>query len=337
MKRNNSVSHFIAIFALIVVVMMIIMVMVMGGLYIRHALNRQTSTCVPTIINHQSSISALWTQQDIYISPNESTRLVAVEGKIIFIGSITPDNSVRLIAFDENTGNLIWQLGNNNAITLAASSSMLFVGEVGNVTAINPNNGEIVWSSGLPFTNGVTKLLIRNNILYVDTASRNHFLLDTETGKVLQAISYSVDNASNPDVPVWSNHKMDFEFVENISFFQKQIDWPNITEVEIVATDEISGTKLWSSTLSIMGQAAVNPLGIFVLDTNGKLLRLDTKTGAINKLIQFVPFPNKLYECPSGGFRDYGYYLTADNNSQMVFIYLGDGAQLFAYRLPISQ
>jgi outer membrane protein assembly factor BamB len=42
-----------------------------------------------------------------------------------------------LFVVDENTGELIWEFKNSGATTLAISPTMLFVGKVGSVVAVN--------------------------------------------------------------------------------------------------------------------------------------------------------------------------------------------------------
>ncbi len=160
MKSNTPISRLVA---------SAILLMITGSFFVFHILNKQESR-FPIVTNHQSSISALQILQNIYIASNEQSPLIATQGKLIFIGSKSPNDTPRLIALDEITGNLVWQYGNNNENTLTATETMIFVGEVGSVAALNPDTGEVVWSAYLPLASkSVLKMLIRNNILYVDT------------------------------------------------------------------------------------------------------------------------------------------------------------------------
>lgn len=323
MRLNVSLSRFIS---------SIVLLMIVGGFLTFHLLYGQASPWSPTITDHQSSVSALWIRKDIYINPDDQAQMTTVNGKLILIASESMDNPFELIAMDANTGTTIWEYGDTNVSVITASQTRLFVGEVGKVIALKPNNGEIVWSTHLPFTRSVTKVLVRDNILHTDTVSGNHFLLEMETGKILQSISYMTD-----DVPIWSDHQMDLEFVGNIMYFQKHTRLPNgEVDINIIALDELSGAELWSSSVPAASRIAANSLGVFVLTLDGKLLRFDSVAGSKKELIQFTPAPLQRYYIERGTGREYGYHVAVDTDNHLIFVYLGDSAQLFAYRLPIS-
>jgi outer membrane protein assembly factor BamB len=321
MKANISISHIVSFVILLVVV---------GGFLIFHLLQGPAPLWPPPITNHQSSISAWWIQQNIYINPNDQMQLVATEGKLIFIGSTALDRPFRLIALDEGTGKVIWEYGNTNEVVLAVSPSKVFVGEVGKITALSPEDGKIAWSTQLPFTRSVSKLLVRDNILYADTVSENHFLLETETGKILQTISYT-----STDIPIWSDHKMNLVFTGNIEYFQKYSNLLN-GEIDIVAIDGLNGNQLWTASVRAASRIAANVLGVYVLTLDGKLLRFDPVNGTNNQLIQFTPTSLQRNYSEGGTTRDYGYHIAIDETNQRLFVYLGDSAQLFAYRLPLT-
>jgi len=306
----------------------VILLMIVGSFLGFYFLKGQPSPWPPLVANHRSSTSVLWARQNIYMHPSEHTRLIVVGDKLILIGSDALNNPVRLIALDKNTGKIIWEYGNIEEIVLAALPSTIFVGEVGNVVALNPDNGKVVWSTSLPFTRSVTKLLFRDNILYVDTVSENHFLLDAGTGKIIQSISYA-----SGGVPIWSNHEMDLEIVANNMYFQKQTGISS--EVEIVAIEEQSGNQLWISNVLAASKIAVNSQGVYILSLDGKLLRFDTLTGSKSELIQFTPALAERYYSERGTAQDYGYYVAVDPDNQFVYVYLGDGAQLFAFKISL--
>jgi outer membrane protein assembly factor BamB len=289
----------------------------------------------PAITTHQSSVSPIWTRQNVYIENYDQPQMIAVGGKLVLIGSETENGLSSLLAFDGASGTTIWKYGNNSANVVTTSSSVLFVGEVGNVIAINPTDGRIIWSTNLP-ARSVTKVLVRGTTLHADTVSGNHFFLDPVTGKSIQSIDYTIDDAPNENVPQLSNHRMNLDYIGNISLFQKQINWPSVKEVEIIATDETSGIQLWSSTLPLIGRAAPSPLGVFALQTDGKLLHLNTISGMSSNIVQFDPTLTKQYQYQDGAYQNYGYFVTVDNESQMLYVYLGDSRQLFAFKLPVS-
>ncbi len=124
---------------------------------------------------------------------------------------------------------------------------------------------------------------------------------------------------------------MDLDFVGNLGYFQKQTGYPDY-EGEIIAMD-INGYQIWSSgSLSAASRIAASPLGIFVLDLEGKLLKFNPTEGLKEEVIQFTPMP-VLRDDKEGW--NYGYYVAVDTDTQSLFVYTGDSAQLFAFQLPI--
>ena len=322
MKSNTSILRLVT---------SVVLVMIIGSFFVFHVLNKQESR-LPIVTNRQSSIPALQILQNIYIDSDERSPLIAIQGKLMFIGSKSPNDLPRLIALDENTGNLIWQYGNNNETTLTASDTIVYVGEVGSITAINPNTGKIIWTAYLPpASKGVHKLLVWNNILYADTIGGDYFLLEAKTGRVIQSISYAIDGVPNKDIPDWSDHKLDLDFVGSIGYFQKQTGYPDY-EGEIIALD-ISGNQIWSSgSLSAASRIAASSLGVFVLGLDGKLLKFNLAEGSKEEVIQFTPRP-VLRDDKEGW--SYGYYVSVDVGKQLLFVYMGDSAQLFVFQLPV--
>ena len=287
----------------------------------------------PVITSHNSSVASLWVRTDYFIDSSDHTQMIALGNKLFIIGSASDKELPRLIALDMYSGNIIWQYGDANVNVLAISETILFVGQVGQVVALNPNNGTGVWSTSLPFTRSVTKLLVRDNMLYVDTVSGKHFVLDAETGKILQQIVYTIDNTPNPDIPIWSDQNMNLEFVGNIMYFQKQTGYPDYRG-EIIAIDEFNRDQIWKSdSLSVITRIAASPLGIFVIDLEGRLLRFDLTEGTKDEVIQFTPPPNPRYYPENEAAWVYGYYVAIDAENQLLFVYLGDSAQLFAFRI----
>ena len=186
MKQNKLVSNLASL---------ILLVIFLGAFFMISLPDKQTFDWTPIVESRQSPIPELWEHQGIYIELNNQHQLVVAQDKLIYIGTDSPENEpFHVNALDKSTGTKIWQYGTGDENCLATSASLIFVGGVGKVDALNLDDGSIVWTTNLPLTRSVTKLLVRDNILYVDTVSANHFLLEIESGKILQSISYPNDN-----------------------------------------------------------------------------------------------------------------------------------------------
>jgi outer membrane protein assembly factor BamB len=283
------------------------------------------------ITEHRASVPELWSRNNIFISQKSVTQLIATIGKVIFIGSAESDGYPRVIALDEISGKEVWEYKDQNAVVLTAANDSVYVGEVGFVTALNSESGNVLWSTPLPFSKSVTKLVAQDGLIYVDAVGANYYLLDMETGTVLQTINYEINNNLNPSLPIWSEHRMDLELSDNAMYFQKQTGmYPNGDAVEITAMDKLKN-QIWSTTLPAVSRISVNSSGGYILTLDGTLMKLNLSDGHSNDLVEFTPPPILSSTLENGDVVGYGYYVAV--NEQMFYIYFGDSAQLFAFRI----
>lgn len=289
----------------------------------------------PTTANHQSSISPLWIQENIFMAGDDDIQLVAANGRVIYLGGDGFDKPFHVRAVETKTGNSVWEYKNpyNDAINLAISDPLVIVGRVGLVTALSLRDGEMRWTTYLPYTRSVTQLLPRDNMLYVDTVSSNHFVLDIGTGDILQTIEYTVDNMPNSAVPIWSNHRMGLESLGDNMCSWRRIGPPN-GKIEVYRETKYSSTPLWTTVIPDSIQILSNSLGFFALTFDGQVLMVDPVTGAKKEIVRFTPAPQRYYsENGDGGGFKYTYQIAVDSDGHLLFVYLGDGAQLFAFQL----
>lgn len=283
---------------------------------------------------HKSSVSELWSQKNIFMSQSSNTQLIAIMNKVIFIGSQVSNGYPAVIALDAISGIKVWVYEGRDVIALAAAGENVYIGEVGSVTAINSESGDVLWSTLLPFSKSVTNLVVQDGIVYVDAVGANHYLLDMEMGAVLQTIPYTLNEDWNPNLPVWSDHMMNLELSDNARYFQKQT-WlyPNGDVVEITALDKLGG-KIWSTTAPAISRLSANSSGAYVLTLIGKLVKLSLSDGFSTDLLEFAPSPVLTSTLENGDVVGHGYYVAV--SEEMLYVYLGDSAQLFAYNLPIT-
>lgn len=281
----------------------------------------------PVITSHNSSMTPLWVRTNYYMYPSDDIQMVALGNKVFTIGSASDQEEPRLIALDAHTGDIIWQYGDAKVNVLTTSENKLFVGELGGgrIIALNPDTGAIEWST--KHIGNVTNVLVRENILYVDTVSENYLLFEVNTGNLLKTIPYTVGGTTNDEIPIWSDKKKRLQFVGNVMYFQFPTDFP-VDKGEITATDEVNGNQIWNSgPLYAVTRIATSPLGVFALDSDGKLLRFGLTDGAKNQVVQFEPVPTL-----RNGYA-FGYYVAVDSDNHLLFVYLGDSTQLFAFHI----
>ena len=308
-----------------------LLIVILGGIFIYGLLRAPAHIWAPAVEKHQASSPVLWIRDNIYMNPNSQPQMVVENENLILIASEDINSQSGLVAFDAYTGETVWKhSADTNQNNLASLQMGVFVGGVGKVVAYNTDAGEVIWETKLPFTRSVTKLVVQDSILYVDTVSANHFLLETSTGKTLQSINYASGN-----VPVWSDHDMSYTVVEQTLYYQSLGQRGSINdEIKIVAADKESNLQLWKSVIPAASRLVANDFGAFVLTLDGELLYFDPTTGQKEVTIHFTPALQQYYHSEEIVSWEYGYHVAIDEENQLIFVYLGDSAQLFSFRLP---
>jgi hypothetical protein len=319
----------------IVAIVLVIVCVFLGALALFRTIKSPSESQQEQFLTvHHASIPDLWSRNNIDIQRSGSSRLIAAENKVFFIGSESAEKPSRVIALNSISGMTEWEYGKANEISLTSFGKTLFVGEVGSVTALDLDNGRILWSTSLPFAKSITKIVVQDSIVFADSVGMYYFLLDANTGDIIQTLMYVTNDDWNTNLPIWSDHLMNLEVGGAMMYYQSQTGiFPNGDAAEIVAID-ISKNKVWSSNLNPISRISVNPFGVYVLNVDGRILRLNSTNGILDELIRFVPIPHLRNETRKG-FVEHGYYVAVDTNEQVLCVYFGDSGQLFAFQLPV--
>lgn len=270
----------------------------------------ESVTWIPPRSNHTASISPLWVHENIFTDIKLQSLVVSLDNAVIVLGSDDINRKkTKVMAFSSDTGNELWQVDYDGSVITSTGSSII-VGGTREVIALNGNSGEILWRTKLQAN--VTRLVAKDNVLYVGGAASNHYhILDISTGSVLEKVTGSL---SVWDYPVSGN-----------MLYRKT------GEGDVVAISQSNNQELWRSTVNGISNLVMAGSALYVLDENGRLLKLDLITGFSKEVVGFSP-PPFLYSGENMGF-EYSYYMAVDVNSNTLFVYLGDSSQLFAYNI----
>jgi outer membrane protein assembly factor BamB len=231
--------------------------------------------------------------------------MVAVEGKLILLGSDEITRRKGVIAFDGPTGNVIWR-SDFYGLSVVTVGARVIVGGFSRVLALNSENGQTLWETHVPANVGRVEL--RDNLLYVVGGDPPTEILDPGTGNIVD------------------------QFEEPFSFWQEPSLGSSLFRTgrgeDVIAINAISGLEIWRKDAKVISNLAVTPSYIYALDLNGDLFRLNPLTGQSESFIQFTPVPFNLHN--NEGI-PYYYYIATDAN--LIFVYLGDSAQLFAFKI----
>jgi outer membrane protein assembly factor BamB len=298
----------------------------------------------PIVQNRQSTVAELWVIDNVYIGKYHQHQLVVEDDKLVFIGkkaTVSDEQNViaiesdqhKVIAVESGTGKELWRYDAGSEVSIATNSSLVFVGGIGKIRAINISSGELVWTTRYPFTSSILKLVVREDVLHVDTAGMKYFRLKCDTGEIIITSSDVTE-----EVPYWSYYHGDAEIEGNTRYLYKKVG-SSVSNIitEIIAIDNQSNSQLWATKVDSVTRVATNSLGAYLLTPEGFLIRLDAADGNLTNLIQFTPALNlrKYYE--DGLASELGYHLTVDKYNHQLFVYFGDSAQIFAFQLPVSQ
>lgn len=283
---------------------------------------------VAPMSSHKSSIPALWIQSDVYARQNPQPFIVSSAGRIFLLGSNNPFSESSIIAFDNKTGGFLWQLEGLYGQSIIALQSKIIVGGIGEVFALDSDNGQSLWNTRLPSSRSVTNMYTEDDEIFVDTVSSRYFVLGNNSGKILQSLDY--DNNNN--LPYWKNIPYGAYWQAPIFNNNYLYSRTGVRYGYAFAVDLDNAGELWRTDDNVISNVSITSSHAYVLTRDGQLLEIELKTGERKIIVAFDSVPFNLTSEASGGY-EYSYYVVADSDEQLLYVLLGDSAQLFAFTL----
>jgi outer membrane protein assembly factor BamB len=296
-------------------------------------------------------LTEIWNLAGVYMGPDSfNPMMVAGEGKVIFSGDMAAIVS-KIYCLDGQNGHVLWEKSYPwPATAIFAASDVIYVGNGGvpQVTKYDLSTGNVLWSQVLD-GRGLTNLYIIGDEVQISTDPFIHTILDKVTGKILQSTQDWIGGKDiyliTPEVTfirsikaiktstgelIWSHYDLDNEltlapiFLDNMILLRT-----NRTMGSIYSLDRTSGAILWKSEENIVSSIAYssNNSKIYALTIKGQLLSIDRDNGKYIVLAEFSSTPFIV----SGEGQVGGYEVAFDDGNQMLYIYLGDSRQLFAF------
>jgi len=303
------------------------------------------------------SAAELWSISSVYARHDVAPALDATDSRIFALASLTRNQEVSVHAFDGRSGKLLWSRGPGQWTVLAEEQSLLFVGGVGDVRALDAATGELRWSVNLSPARSVTELALGEAFINVNTVHQHFFRVAQLNGQILGDWKY--DEYSE----VFFEH-------DGIAYVQPtRLD-------QLAGIDRDKGTILWQvelgepyyygpaitdDSLYIRSGRSIGPIyrisregGLLVwrshdetyisdfavegalgfgLNSAGELHRFDLDTGEATVVGRFSPSP-LIRQDEDGHPR--GYHVAFDREHGLVFAQLGDSWQLFAIRVDLQ-
>ena len=303
------------------------------------------------------SAAELWSISSVYARHDVAPALDATDSRVFALASLARNQEVSVHAFDGKSGKLLWSSGPGQWTVLAAEQSLLFVGGVGDVRALDVATGELHWSANLSPARSVTELTPAEEFINVNTVHQHFFRVAQLNGQILGDWKYDeysevffqsdgiayvqparLDQLANVDcdrgTPLWK-----------VELGEPYYYGPAVTDNSLYIRSGRSmgpvyrisrdaGLVVWKSLdETYVSDFAVGGTFGFGLTSAGELHRIDLETGEATVVGTFSPSP-LIRQDDDGHPR--GYHVAYDREHGLVFVQLGDSWQLTAIRIDLQ-
>ncbi len=318
----------------------------------------QPPSAIHEVVENSGNLEQLWSRSTIFVRPDYIGLLMdASEGMLFILGSLTQTEPETILAFNSGNGEILWQGGSGTESALNANSSALYVGSsgLGRVTAYNLHSGQVSWSERLSNTRSVRRIYIFDDLLQVSASFENFLLLRADSGEIVQRFNHKLEQdffliidqimfVQQPTLTVLQaidlqTDSLIWEADVEQAYYQGPVFTADVILIRtrrhglgsVYAIDRRTGSILWRTKEDIISNLAATDSIVYALTLDGKLLGLNLHTGEEVASVKFDPSPFAINEpgTPVVG----GYHVAADNDEGLVYVTLGDSAQLFAFRI----
>jgi outer membrane protein assembly factor BamB len=285
------------------------------------------------ITKNDEGLEFLWSKENLFA---DYGAMSAAKEKVFIFGNIDQPTNLVLLAFNSKDGTLLWRTSPpyyNTLTSLKAMPSALYVGSNGNghITAYNLDDGQTLWSTSMPGARYSIVLEIVDNIIYVVSSSGYH-LIQADNGEVIETFSKPL---SSEDVQKMLKLASTTAQQINPEYFSKDIFTRDkklvLSDSGILQVfDRQTGKLLWEKA-GVIGDIAVTESTVYLLSLEYKLLGLDLKNGNVINEVQFSQTAPAITDSQYGFIMRY--YVAVDENANLLYAFLGNGGQLFAFKI----
>lgn len=315
MKNNKKLSIFIGAGFLVFLYLLLVASVLLRS-YIINFVESQTKTIPLYALEENSEYTVIWNRTDISINPNDQRpNMVGGSGKIIVNGRKNePLASRKIYGLDSLSGEYIWEANDADSGQLIIEGRYLYFGTVGGARVISYDiyNGELVWSTSLPWTQSVSEIYFAEKKLFIYTSDFEFFVLNSN-GEILSNLSKStngsfrvfleknnmlfteallaikaVDASSRQEV--W-NLSLGNQYTHSPIFSDRTIflrTW-NGSDVSIYSIDQMTGVANWKVSANAISNLYVAGDKLYYVSWDGCLVSLDSNTGNEISRVKFLP------------------------------------------------
>ncbi len=284
-------------------------------------------------VERGKTLQELWSRTNVFA---DFGSLAAARGKVFLVGSLVPPEAKNfkgffILALDGANGEVLWQAEKGHSIdTLYATSSALYVGAggTGRAMAYALDTGQILWSVPLPGARSFYRLRVVDNLMYI-VAYNGSFLLRADTGEVIHK---PTKNLTTTTLQELEPQLRAFTSPDSVSldYFRELVNGAIILMPNGVVKDRQTGTKLWhlwETQPDVVSNLAATKTTLYLFTQEGQLVGRDVRSGELVTWVQFE------LETWSTSDPSSGRYVAVDEEAGLLYVYLGNSQQLFAFKI----
>jgi outer membrane protein assembly factor BamB len=311
-----------------------------------------------------------WSISDVVLLASDSAVFMAAnEDHVVLYGVNGRCGNPRLINLNADDGTIFREgvkamPSNRGIYHTAYNSDYFFLGyngpgkaiegttmDAGGIAAYEINTGEIRWTRKISGTREIRSLVSGDNLISIDGGGFSHwfYLINSKTSEIIAKQDKLELGLPSPpaNFAYWYHHvalnifQLAHQFdVETMALWAERFD--NVFQPpihsdgalfvrrdvgtslgNIAALNGETGDLIWETEKNVVSNVAVDGAAAFFVTSQAELVALDVETGQKIGSVQFSNGETQLGE-------DRGYFVAASGGN--VFVYLGDGRQLFAFR-----
>lgn len=279
-----------------------------------------------------STLQELWSLSNLFaVAPDAMT---AVKQKVFIEGRFEQPGETEVLALNGRNGALLWRSDEYeySLVKLSATPFALFSGSTGNGTmrAHDLNTGGLIWVHPMPEARYIGGFNVVDDLIYVVSSSGYH-LLKADTGEILETFSEPPTSTTLQTVVARSGLAIAAHEI-NVNYFWANAFTEDLFFIrsagEVWAHDLQTGNPLWSIE-DVISNIVATDSAVYLLTKDRRLLELEASTGEVTNIVQFEPQPTET----SGWAFANAFYVAVDEKAGAIHVFLGDGAQLFAFEL----
>jgi outer membrane protein assembly factor BamB len=271
---------------------------------------------------------SLWVRSEVFgESTNAGLNMSASDGRVFILGSVAATETLRILAFDGWSGDILWQSEPKPQMRMLSDGDALFTGETGGggrITRYDGSTGDAIWSRFFWRASGVRHLFLEGDRLHVLLSPEGYRLLRSSDGKTV----------SRPVIdrpPSFLESAICGRVFQTPVIASETIIYRTGWDDErgtVCAVDSATGVLLWQTDPLATSNVAAGDDVVFVLAESGELLALETQTGEESQQLR-IAFGGSLsfQDAPEPNILAY------DTEDRLLFAYLGGSDQLFAFRV----